>query len=215
MLNPVAKQAYLENESQAELYKRTIRKHTNKPKDVPIPALLKKVVALDENPIVLDPSGGLLPTTTRTTSGFFTLTYNPEGSPKRVKDKPYTVGQDLFAARISVSGPAHFKKLAERIPELGWIRKWSYLDDRLWALAKKHPGVAFGFNVRWADYAEMIEDKAERMGIDIDHKPFLLYITSAAKMKELREKYKMMPPPTKEDYQSVLDEVDKEEIRHG
>lgn len=215
MLNPVAKQAYIENESQAELYKRTIRKHTNKPKDVPIPALLKKVVSLDEEPICIEPFSGILPRNVRTTNGFFSLVYNPEGSPKRIKDKPYTFGQDLIAARISVSGPRHLKALGTRIPEIGWILKWSNFDDRLFAVAKKHPGVAFGFNVRWADYAEMIENKAEQMGIDIDHKPFLMYITSAAKMKELREKYKMMPPPTKEDYQSVLDEVDKEEIRHG
>lgn len=215
MLNPVAKQAYLEDEGQRKLIREVSRKRQNKPKDVPVTAFLKKVVSLDEEPICLEPFSGIFPRNVRTTNGFFSLVYNPEGSPKRIKDKPYTFGQDLIAARISVSGIRHLKALGTRIPEIGWILKWSNFDERLFAVAKKHPGVAFGFNVRWADYAEMIENKAEQMGIDIDHKPFLIYVTSAAKMKELREKYKMMPPPTKEDYQSVLDEVDKEEIRHG
>jgi hypothetical protein len=61
----------------------------------------------------------------------------------------------------------------------------------------------------------MIESKAEKMGIDIDHKPFLVYITTADKMKELREKYKMLPPPTKDDYLTVLEETDKEMNVYG
>lgn len=206
------KQAKLEYEAGRQTL--SLKKH-NKRKNVPVSAFINKVVAMDDNPIVIDLSTGMLPRTVRATSGFFTLTYNPENSPKHVKNKPYTVGQDLIAARISVSGPAHFKKLAERIPELGWIRRWSYLTDDLWAVAKKHPGIAFGFNVNWPAYAAMIEAKAEQMGIDIDHKPFLAYITTAEKMKQLREKYKMYPKPTKEDYQTVLDEVDKEVKVHG
>lgn len=209
------KQAKIEHENNFTERKLAAKHHVNKRKDVPVTAFFNKVVSLDENPIVIDLSTGLLPTNVRTTSGFFTLTYNPEGSPKRVKDKPYTFGQDLIAARISVSGPKHLKALGKRIPEIGWILRWSFFTDDLFALAKQHPGIAFGFNVNWPKYAAMIEAKAEQMGIDIDHKPFLTYITNAAKMKELREKYKMMPKPTKEDYQSVLDEVDKEVKIYG
>lgn len=213
MQNVAVRQAYLEDEAQRKAHMRAARKHVNKPKNVPISAFFKKVVSLDEMPITIEPFSGLLSTNVRTTSGFFTLVYNPEGSPKRVKDKPYTFGQDLFAARISVSGPRHLRALGERIPEIGWILKWSYFSDELFALAKKHPGIAFGFNVNWPEYAKMVEAKAEQMGIDIDHKPYLTYITSADKLKDLRDKYKMMPPPTKEDYQTVLDDVDKELIR--
>ena len=213
MTNIVVKEAYNEENSRKASVSTTwngYKKKGDKPKNVPVTAYFKKVVALDELPIAIDPFTGLLSRNVRTTSGYFTLTYNPEGSPKRVKDKPYTVGQDLIACRICVSGPAHFKKLCTRIPELMWIKKWSYLNDDLWAVAKKHPGVAFGFNVNWVAYANMIEKKAEEMGIDIDHKPFLVYVTTAEKMKELREKYQMYPPRTKEDIQSVLEEVDKE-----
>ena len=213
MPSVVTKQAKLEYEAGRQTLglKKGVKKR-NKRKDVPVTAFLNKVVSLDDNPIVIDLSTGLLPRTVRKTNGFFTLTYNPENSPKRVKDKPYTFGQDLIAARISVSGPKHLKALGKRIPEIGWILRWSYFTDDLFAVAKKHPGIAFGFNVRWPEYAAMIEAKAEQMGIDIDHKPFLAYITGKAQMEKLREKYQMMPPPTKEDYQSVLDEVDKEVI---
>ena len=209
------KQAKIEHEAGYTQHRQAARRHVNKPKDVPVTAFLNKVVSIDGQPIVIDLSTGLLPMNVRTTSGFFTLTYNPEGSPKRVKDKPYTFGQDLIAARISVSGPRHLRALGDRIPEIGWILKWSFFTDDLFAIAKQHPGIAFGFNVNWPKYAAMIEAKAEQMGIDIDHKPFLTYITNAAKMRELREKYKMMPKPTKEDYQSVLDEVDKEVKIYG
>ena len=210
MTNIVVKQAYNEENGKKEVRKNGCRKARNKPKDMPVTAFFKKVVSLDELPVAIQPFAGLLSKNVRTTSGYFTLTYNPEGSPKRVKDKPYTVGQDLIAARICVSGPKHWNCLCTRIPELMWIKKWSYLNDGLWAIAKKHPGVAFGFNVDWVRYANMIEAKAEEMGIDIDHKPFLTYVTTAEKMKELREKYQMLPPRTKEDIQSVLEEVDKE-----
>ena len=56
----------------------------------------------------------------------------------------------------------------------------------------------------------MIEEKADKMGIDIDHKPFFVYTTKKEKMEELKKEYKMMPNPVKEDYQTVLDEIDKE-----
>ena len=215
MPSVVTKQAKLEHEASKSLHVNGSRHHVNKPKNVPVSAFFKKVVRLDENPVYLDPSSPLLPTTVRTTSGFFTLSYHPEGSPKRVKGKPYCLGQDMCAMRICVSGPRHLKALGKRIPEIGWILKWSYYSDDLFALAKKHPGVAFGFNVNWPAYAKMVESKAEQMGIDIDHKPFLVYITNAEKMKKLREKYQMLPPPTKEDYQSVLDETDKEMNVYG
>ena len=210
MRNVVTRQAYNEHNASKSLVVNGSKRARSKPKDVPVTAFFKKVVSLDELPVAIEPFSGLLSRNVRTTSGFFTLTYNPEGSPKRVKDKPYTIGQDLLACRICVSGVRHWNCLCKRIPELMWIKKWSFLNDEFWAVAKQHPGVAFGFNVNWPAYAKMIEEKAEKMGIDIDHKPFLTYVTTAEKMKELREKYQMYPPRTKEDIQSVLDEVDKE-----
>lgn len=186
----------------------SIKRDRNKQKDMPVSAFFNKVVALSENPIVIVDK--MLPRDCRTTNGWYSITYNPEGSPKRVKDKPYTIGQDLVRGRFCVSSPAHFKKLCKRIPEFAFLLKWSYFDERLFALAKKHPGIAFPFNFKWAEYGAMIEEKAEKMGIDIDHKPFFAYITKKEKLDQLRAEYKMYPNPVKEDYQSVLDEVDKE-----
>lgn len=202
MNNAVEGEKYLK-----ERVKMRVRK---KPKDVPISAFFRKIVSIDELPVVIDPELGMLSRNVRTTSGFFTITYNPEGSPKRVKDKPYTIGQDLIEGRICVSGPAHWNMLCKRIPDLAWIKKWSYFTNDFFAIAKKHPGISFGFNVRWAEYGNYIEKKAEEMGIDIDHKPYVVYITTAEKMKVLKEKYKMYPHPTKEDILPMLEEVDKE-----
>ena len=180
----------------------------NKRKNVPVSAYFIKVVRLSEEPIIVVDK--MLPRDCRTTNGWYSIIYNPEGSPKRVKGKPYTLGQDLIQGRFCVSGIRHLKAVASRIPEIAFLLKWSYFDERLFALAKKHPGIAFCFNFKWGDYGDMIEKKAEKMGIDIDHKPFFAYITKKEKLDQLRAEYKMYPNPVKEDYQSVLDEVDKE-----
>ena len=186
---------------------RGIKRDRNNAKNMPVSAFYNKIVRLSEEPIIVD---NVLPRDCRMTNGWFTITYNPSGSPKLVKGKPYTIGQDLIHGRFCVSGVKHWKALCERIPEFAFIKKWSNFDTGLFALAKQHPGVAFGFNLNWVAYATMIEKKAEEMGIDIDHKPFFVYKTKKEEMKILEEKYKMYPNPTKEDYQSVLDEIDKE-----
>ena len=192
------------------------RRAGDKPKNVPVSAFFCKVVDITEQPIVLALGGPLdINPNIRTTNGNFAIVYNPEGSPKRVKNKPYTIAQDLIAARISVSGPAHFKCLCQRIPELAFLKKWSNYDDGLFAMAKKHPGIAFSFTLRWCDYGNMIEKKAEELRLDIDHKPFVCYITTKEKLAEIRSKFLMWPKRTKEDIQTVLDEVDKEENING
>lgn len=183
-------------------------KGPNKPKNVPISVFLNKVVSLSEQPIIIDLEKGLLPQDVRSTNGFYTITYNPEGSPKRAKGKPYTFGQDMVRGRFCVSGLKHLRALSKRIPEFAFILKWSNFDDGLFALAKKHPGIPFPFNLNWVQYANMIEDKAEKMGIDIDHKPFLVYVAKKEVLEERKEKIKMYPNPSKEDYQSVLDEYE-------
>jgi len=174
---------------------------------VPISAFFSKVVRLSEEPIIVVDK--MLPRDCRMTNGWYSITYNPEGSPKRVKGKPYTIGQDLVRGRFCVSGYNHLCALSKRIPEFAFLLKWAYFDKGLFAVAKQHPGIAFCFNLKWAEYGAMIEEKAEKMGIDIDHKPFFAYITKKEKLDQLRAEYQMYPNPVKEDYQSVLDEVDK------
>lgn len=222
MRNIVARQVQVESTGKHREITNTAtwnakNKARNEPKNVPVSAYFKKVVSIDELPVVINLQTGLLSTNARVTSGYFTLTYYPSGSKKYVAGKPYVFGQDFIRGRFCVSGPRHFGALCDRIPEFRWIQKWSFFDDGLFAVAKKHPGVAFGFNVNWVAYANMIEKKAEEMGLDIDHKPYLVYITTAEKMKQLREKYKVLPPPTKDDYKEILDDIDsniKEERAH-
>lgn len=192
----------------------TKKAERNKQKNVPVEAYFTKVVRLSEEPIVIDLSNKILPQDCRTTNGWYSVTYNPEGSPKRVRGKPYTIGQDLVRGRFCVSGLKHLKALASRIPEFAFLLKWSYFDPGLFKLAKQHPGIAFCFNFKWCEYGSMIEKKAEEQGIDIDHKPFFAYITKKEKLDQLRKEYKIMPNPVKEDYIAVLDDLEKEADEH-
>jgi hypothetical protein len=206
MKNVVSKQLLSENDGSDR--RKVSMRHVNQPKNVPVSAFFNKVVHLLDLPVAL--SFGEIDPNIRTTNGRFSITYNPEGSPKRVRNKPYTIGQDLLACRICVSGPGHFYSLSRRIPELGWIVRWSTLEDDLFALAKQHPGITFYFDVNWVKYGRMIEKKAEEMGIDIDHKPFVCYITTKKKMDEIRSKFLMNPKRTKEDIINEIQETDKE-----
>ena len=215
----IKKQASLES-SLTELGTRhlPLKRGKNKPKNVPVSLAFNKVVSLSENPIVIDLNTGLLTPDVRTTNGFYTITYNPPGSPKYVKDKPFTFGQDMVRGRFCVSGIRHLLALCDRIPEFAFILKWSYFHEGLLAMAKKHPGIPFPFNFKWVEYGEMIEKKAEQMGIDIDHKPYLVYVAKKEVLEKRKEEIKMYPNPSKEDYQSVLEEIEaknKEGKGHG
>lgn len=207
MTNVVVKQVKLESEKME--CSRTKRWEWSKRKSETMTAFSRKVMAIDENPVQVHISEKFFLSGIVSTKGCYSITYNPENSPKRIKNKPYTIGQDLVKGLISVSGPAHFKCLCKRIPELHFLLKWTNFDDYLFNLAKMHPGVGFTFCMNWADYGKMIEKKAEEMGLDINHKPFFVYITTKEKMDEMRDKYQYSPT-YKSDIQSVLDEVDKE-----
>lgn len=172
------------------------------------PFFFKKVVSLIDEPISIEHFKNF-DENIRTTGGYYTLTYRPTTSCKYVKGKPYCIGQDLLRLSVNVSGVRHWHCLAQRIPELAWLDRWSTLTDALFALAKKHPDVPFGFTVKWLEYSSMIEEKAEKMGIDIDHKAFVVYAAKESLAKEINETHLMAPYKTKEDYKSVLDEVDQ------
>ena len=178
------------------------------------PFFIKKVVNLYGLPVSIENFRNFDPSI-RTTGGYYTLTYYPTTSARYVKGKPYCIGQDLIRLSIRVSGPKHWHCLSGRIPELKWLAKWSTLTDQLFAIAKKHPGSPFGFTVKWEEYTDMIEKKAEEMNIDIDHKAYVVYAAKESLAEEINETHKMAPLKTKKDYQSVLEEVDKEMNIYG
>ncbi len=109
-----------------------------------------------------------------------------------------------------VSGPAHWHCLARRVPEFGWIDRNSTLTNRLFAIAKKHPGMNFYFTVDWVRYADMIEAKAAKAGLDIDHKPFVVWAGTNKVKAEMNEKYKLAEKRKKSYYIQEDIEAEKE-----
>lgn len=209
----IIENAALEMSEQKRFSYKEKRKGTSE-KTAENPFFFKKIVSLIEYPVSIDNFKNFDPNI-RTTGGYYTLTYRPTTSARYVKCKPYCIGQDLIRLSVNVSGVRHWHCLAKRIPELGWLDKWSTLTDSLFALAKKHPDVPFFFTIKWEEYAEMIESKAEKDGIDIDHKPFVVYGAKKSLTEEINKTHLMAPIKDKKDYQSVLDDVDKEMNVYG
>ena len=159
------------------------------------------LVALDDQPITLKDFAQLKPNI-RATHGFYTLQYIPAGSMKRNAKFPYLIGQDLVRIRVTVSGPAHWAKLCERIPELAWLKRNSTISGELFSIAKKHPGLVLRFGIDFVKYCAKIESRASELGIDIDHKPLVLYQWGANDVPKVDGV--LNPLKTKQDYAEEL-----------
>ena len=162
------------------------------------------LVALDDQPITLKDFAQLKPNI-RATHGFYTLQYIPAGSMKRNAKFPYLIGQDLVRIRVTVSGPAHWAKLCERIPELAWLKRNSTISGELFSIAKKHPGLVLRFGIDFVKYCAKIESRASELGIDIDHKPLVLYQWGANDVPQVDGV--LNPLKTKQDYAEELKAV--------
>ena len=162
------------------------------------------IVAIDDEPITLEQFNGLK-TNMRATRGQYTIQYIPKGFPKRNPKFPYLIGQDLVRIRVTVSGPAHWVKMCERIPELDWIRRNTTFSNDMFAIAKKHPGLVLRFGIDFVKYCNKIEKRAEELGIDIDHKPLVTYQWGKNDVPQVDGV--MNPVKTKRDYAKELAEA--------
>lgn len=165
------------------------------------------IVNIHEEPVSLEQFKSLDPDV-RLTKGLYSIQYIPACDKSRNPKFPYLIGQDLVRLRITVSGPRHWDKVCERIPELGWIKRNSTMTNALFPIAKKHPGLVLKFGVDFVKYCEKIENRAIELGIDIDHKPLVTYQWSNAVKEKLKDK-KFADIKTKDDYREVLDEVER------
>ena len=162
------------------------------------------IVAIDDEPITLEQFKGLK-RNMRATRGQYTIQYIPKGFPKRNPKFPYLIGQDLVRIRVTVSGPAHWVKMCERIPELDWIRRNTTFSNDMFAIAKKHPGLVLRFGIDFVKYCNKIEKRAEELGIDIDHKPLVTYQWGKNDVPQVNGV--MNPVKTKRDYAKELAEA--------
>ena len=142
------------------------------------------------------------------TKGAYSIQYLPKHHSTRTDKFPYLIGQDLVRLRVTVSGPRHWGCLCKRIPELGWIQRNSTFRDEYFAIAKKHPGLVIKFGVDFSKYCGKIEERAEKEGIDIDHKPLFSYLWNDTVMNELKQVDVSGWQKEKKDYLKELEEVE-------
>ena len=142
----------------------------------------------------------------RATRGLYTIQYIPAGSKFRNAKFPYLIGQDLVRIKVLVSGPQHWDAMCDRIPELDWIKRNSTLTYDMFAIAKKHPGLVLRFGINFSKYCSTIESRAEELGIDIDHKPLVIYQWGASDCPRV-EGASLDPVKTKQDYIKEIEEA--------
>ena len=112
----------------------------------------------------------------RGTTGQFSLKYDSYNHGVETKYKYIFFTNDFYGINIRVSGPAHFHKLAFIIPELGWIKRNTTYDDKLFVVAKAHPGIPVPFSLDAVRYYDMIVAKMNAAGIDpTENKPFVAF----------------------------------------
>lgn len=170
------------------------------------PFSLYKVVSLSEKPVSFDTfkSGD---SDVRLTRGIYTICYVPKSNKNK---RPYRISQDLLGGCFTVYDFQHWCKCAACIPELGWIKRNSTLNQELFGLAKCHPGLGLQFTIDWVKYAKKINEKAEAEHINIEHRPFVAYHCS---YQDFDDKYRTKtvgPKKTVLDYKETFKNLDKE-----
>lgn len=165
------------------------------------------IVNIYDQPVSLKDFQALKPDI-RATYGFYTIRYLPMADKKRNPKFPYLIGQDLVRIRLTVSGPAHWNRVCSRIPELDWLRRNSTFSDALFGIAKKHPGLLLRFGIDFAKYCDKIEKRAEELGIDIDHKPLVIYQWGSKDAPQIDGK--LDPVKTKKDYINEIEAAQAE-----
>ena len=150
------------------------------------PLAYKYIVRLDDNPVDWDQVKALDPNL-RVTKGMYMIKYTPKTSGDYKKGRPWKIGQDLIRWDIRVSGPQHWHKLCEKLPELGWLERNSTLTDYMFGLAARHPGMSFIFTVKWEEYEKQLQEKS----ISVLKTPLQSgFVSRKCSFKEYEEVYK-------------------------
>ena len=146
----------------------------------------------------------------RGTTGLYCLKYDPYNNGVETKYKYVFYTGDLYGINIRVSGPEHFHKLAFIIPELGWLKRNTTYDDKLFAVAKAHPAMPIPFSLDAVRYYDMIVAKMNAAGIDpTENKPFVTF-KFASNLPHLDVDIKSLyMPECKKYYFKALLEIEK------
>ncbi len=167
------------------------------------------VVSMSEKPVSIKFFGtDKFPKDAKVTNGIYYVRYVPKCLKSHKEGKPYVIGNDLLGFRLTVSGPQHFKALGDRIPEIAWMRRNTNFNDGLFRFAKEHPDMRFYFTVDWTKLGLKIEAEAERLGIDINHAPFVSRRCSEEEFEKLYKTICVQLPKSKMDYMKELLEAE-------
>lgn len=168
------------------------------------PRMYKMIFRLDFKPIKLSEMKDFDPQV-RVTRGLFSIKKLTPGDGKYNPLRPYQIGQDIVRMKVAISGPKHWHALAEVVPELKWIEKYSTLTDDWFELLDLFPGTSFYFSVDWVQYyKDMIEWIEENDPNNIDDYMISSYI---ANWELEQERIKLAPKLKKFDYRKALMEI--------
>lgn len=124
------------------------------------PYAYKFIIRMDEKPVFIEQIKDLDPQI-RSTRGMYLIKFISKGNRDYVRGRSFRIGQDLIRWDIRVAGPNHFHKLANKIPELGWIERNSTIKDGLFDIARRHPNMCFWFGVDWVAYEEKLKAQVD------------------------------------------------------
>lgn len=151
----------------------------------------------------------------RGTRGLYSIKYIPSTDVKYREGLHFQIGQDLIRWKVLCSGYKMWKALASKIPELGWLDRNSTLSSKLFGIAQCHPGMPVWFTIKWEEYTDKINAKAEEEKIDIDKRPLVAYKCSQEKYEENYKGKELVNKKEYNDYAAIYNQTRKEITEHG
>lgn len=178
------------------------------------PRAYNYIVDLREKPVSIESFQNKDPNV-RGTRGFYSIKYIPSTDIKYKEGLHFQIGQDLIRWRVLCSGYPMWKALAKRIPELGWLDRNSTLSSELFGIAQCHPGMPVWFTIKWEEYTNKINAKAEEENIDIDKRPLVAYKCSQSEYEAEYKGKELADIKEYNDYAAIYNQTRKEITEHG
>ena len=178
------------------------------------PRAYNYIVDLRDKPVSIESFENKDPNV-RGTRGLYSIKYIPSTDINYKEGYHYQIGQDLIRWKVLCSGYPMWKALAKRIPELGWLDRNSTLSVELFGIAQCHPGMPVWFTIRWEDYTNKINAKAEEESIDIDKRPLVAYKCSLSKYETEYKGKELAKIKEYNDYAAIYNQIRKETTKDG
>lgn len=122
----------------------------------------------------------------------FQVSYKPRNDQPRFTGKPFCF---LFPPEVKLrkryADWADFCSECEREPQLRWLKKWSYLDEKFFEMVKNNKGLQFGIPLKLVEYdAYLREQFREQFGVDAGERALLCAPYEGEASAAANEEYK-------------------------